>query len=75
MIDLSNSDLNLIFDMSVVFMINCFLSDRRRDVPIDNETFLVNDFVNLKIKSVQYFKYAYRDKVYICVYMSECAYV
>jgi hypothetical protein len=68
MIDLSNSDLNLIFDMSVVFMINCFLSDRRRDVPIDNETFLVNDFVNLKIKSVQSFRCTHKSMIYVHVF-------
>jgi hypothetical protein len=68
MIDLSNSDLNLIFDMSVVFMINYFLSDRRRDVPIDNETFLMNNFVNLKIKSVQSFGCTYKSMIYVHVF-------
>jgi hypothetical protein len=42
----------------------------RDDVLIDSETFLVIDFVNIKIKLAQSFKYAYRDKVYIrvCLY-------
>jgi hypothetical protein len=48
--------LNSIFDMCVVFMANYFFSRRRR--PIDNDTFLVADFVNFKIKPVQYFRYA-----------------
>jgi hypothetical protein len=68
MIDLSNSDLNLIFDMSIVFMINYFLSDRRRDVPIDNETFLMNNFVNLKIKSVQSFGCTHKSMIYVHVF-------
>jgi hypothetical protein len=35
------------------------------DVPIDNEIFLVTDFVNLKIKPTQSFRCAYRDRVYV----------
>jgi hypothetical protein len=38
--------------MSVVFMNNYFLV--RDDILIDNKTFLVTDFVNLKIKSAQF---------------------
>jgi hypothetical protein len=47
----------------------------RDDILIDSEMFLVTDFMNLKIKLIQYFKYAYRDKMYVCVHMSECSYV
>jgi hypothetical protein len=32
----------------------------RGDVPIDSETLLVTDFVNLKIKLAQSFKYTHR---------------
>ncbi len=39
------------------------------DVLIDSETFLVIDFKNVKIKSAQFFKYVYRDKVYIGVFI------
>jgi hypothetical protein len=35
------------------------------DVPIDNEMFLMTDFVNLKIKSTQSFRCAHRGRVYM----------
>jgi hypothetical protein len=52
------------------------------DVPVDSETFLVTDFINLKIKSTQSFRDAHRDmmcvRVFIGVsdhtYMSICIY-
>jgi hypothetical protein len=49
----------------------------RDDVPNDNETFLVTDFVNLKIKSVQSFGCAHRDKmcVYIFIGVSDYTYM
>jgi hypothetical protein len=37
------------------------------DVPVDSETLLVIDFVNLKIKLAQSFEGAHRDRV--CVHM------
>jgi hypothetical protein len=37
------------------------------DVPVNSETLLVTDFVNLKIKSVQSFRGVYRDSM--CVHM------
>jgi hypothetical protein len=39
------------------------------NVPVDSETLLVTDFVNLKIKSAQFFKYAHRSKVCVCVFI------
>jgi hypothetical protein len=39
------------------------------DVPVDSETLLVIDFVNLKIKPVQSFKNAYRDRVCVRVFI------
>jgi hypothetical protein len=44
------------------------------DVPVDSETFLVADFVNLKIKLAQSFEYAHRDRMYVYVFI-ECSYV
>jgi hypothetical protein len=38
------------------------------DVLVDSETLLVTDFVNLKIKSVQFFKSTHKDSVYIYVF-------
>jgi hypothetical protein len=47
--ELTHSDLNLRFDISVTFMTNYSFSPVVDDVPID-KTLLVIDFVNFKIK-------------------------
>jgi hypothetical protein len=39
------------------------------DVPVDSETFLVTDFVNLKIKSAQFFRGVHKNKVYISIFI------
>jgi hypothetical protein len=41
----------------------------RGNVPVDSETLLVTDFVNLKIKSVQFFGGAYRGRVYVRMFI------
>jgi ribosomal protein L10 len=41
------------------------------DIFIDNDVFLVIDFVNLKIKSAQSFRDAHRDNVSIYIYKDE----
>jgi hypothetical protein len=51
--------------MCVIFTVNYFLVD----VSIDNEMFLVTDFVNFKIKSTQFFGCAHRDRVYMRVFI------
>jgi hypothetical protein len=53
--------------MIVAFMTNYFFSGG--DVPIDNETLLITDFVNLKIKPTQYFRCAHRIRVYVRVFI------
>jgi hypothetical protein len=35
----------------------------------------MTDFVNLKIKLVQPFKYIHRDRMYACIYRGECSYI
>jgi hypothetical protein len=46
------------------------------DVPVDNDTLLVTDFVNLKIKPTQSFGCAHRGSVCLRVFIEvECAYV
>jgi hypothetical protein len=49
------------------------------DVPVDNETLLITDFVNLKIKSAQSFGCAHMGRMCVCVcvyiHRSECSYV
>jgi hypothetical protein len=44
-------------------------------MPVNSEMFLVTDFVDLKIKSVQSLECAYKDMMCVCVYKSECSYV
>jgi hypothetical protein len=39
------------------------------DVPIDDEVFWVTNFMNLKIKSVQSFRGAHRDRVCVRVFI------
>jgi hypothetical protein len=34
------------------------------DIPVDDETLLMTDFINLKIKSTQYFRCAHKDRVF-----------
>jgi hypothetical protein len=46
-------------------MTNYFFSH----VPVDNETLLITDFVNLKIKPVQSFEGAHRGRVYVRVFI------
>jgi hypothetical protein len=65
MVKLIHSDLNFRFNIDIVFMINYFLVGG--DVPVDSETFLVTDFVNLKIKTTQYFRVAH--KIRMCVHI------
>jgi hypothetical protein len=45
------------------------------DVPVDSETVLMTNFVNLKIKSTQSFGCAYRGRVCVCVHIGEYSYV
>jgi hypothetical protein len=62
---LIHSGLNIIFDMSVTFTAN--ILSVVGDVPIDSETLLVTDFVNLNIKPAQSFEGAHKGKM--CVRM------
>jgi hypothetical protein len=39
------------------------------DVLVDSETFLITDFVNLKIKPVQSFRGGHRDKLCVCIFI------
>jgi hypothetical protein len=39
------------------------------DVPVDSETLLVTDFVNLKIKLAQYFRCTHRGGIYMHVFI------
>jgi hypothetical protein len=43
------------------------------NVPVDNDALLVNDFVNLKIKSAQSFTNVHRGRIYIYVFIDVSA--
>jgi hypothetical protein len=47
----------------------------RGNVFINNETFLMTDFVNLKIKLAQSFRDAHRDMMYIYVFIRLSNYI
>jgi hypothetical protein len=39
------------------------------DVPVDSDTFLVIDFINVKIKSAQSFEGAHRNRMYVHIFI------
>jgi hypothetical protein len=43
------------------------------DVPVDSETLLVTNFVNLKIKPPQCFRCAHKGRVCVCVFIEVSA--
>jgi hypothetical protein len=47
----------------------------RDDVSVDNESLLVTDFVNLKIKPIQSFRYANKDRLCVHVFIGVSAYI
>jgi hypothetical protein len=52
--------LSIVYLGLIIFLVVC-------DVLIDSETFLVIDFINIKIKSIQFFEDANMGKILICV--------
>jgi hypothetical protein len=71
--ELTHPGSNSRFDMCVAFTTNYSFSERRR--PVDSETLLVTDFVNLKIKPTQSFRGAHKGSVYVCVHRDEYSYM
>jgi hypothetical protein len=45
------------------------------DIFIDSETLLMIDFINLKIKSTQSFKYTHKNKMYIYIFIKNYSYI
>jgi hypothetical protein len=71
-VELTHPGLNPIFDMSVIFTANYSFSGRRH--PIDSETLLMTDFVNLKINPAQSFRDARRNRMCERVFIMISAY-
>jgi hypothetical protein len=67
------SGLNPRFNVDTIFMANYSFSGMRR--PIDSETFLVTDFVNLKIKLAQSFEDTYRSRMCVHVFIGVSAHM
>jgi hypothetical protein len=44
------------------------------DTTVDSDALFVTDFLNLKIKSVQYFRCAYRSRVCVPMFIGMSAY-
>jgi hypothetical protein len=70
---LIHSDLNLRFDMNIIFMTNYSFSERY--IPVDSDLFLVTNFVNIKIKPVQSFGGAHKDRVYVHIFIGVSAHM
>jgi hypothetical protein len=66
-VKLTHSILNLRFDMSVIFTVNYFSVGG--DVIVDRETFLMTDFMNLKINLTQFFRGAHRSRICVHVFI------
>jgi hypothetical protein len=62
-VELTYSGLNPKFNMCVAFTANYV------DVPVDSDTLLMIDFVNLKIKLTQSFRCAYRGRMCVHVFI------
>jgi hypothetical protein len=69
---LNQSDSNPRFDMSVVLRL-IILSVKQH--PVDSKMLLVINFVNLKIKSAQFFRGARRGSVYVRAFIGVSAHV
>jgi hypothetical protein len=51
----------------IILLVGC-------DVPVDSETLLVTDFMNIKIKPAQSFRCAHRGMMYVRVFIWVSAY-
>jgi hypothetical protein len=58
-----------ILDLTWILYLRLIILSVGGDVIIDSKALLVTDFINLKIKSAQSFKYAHRDKMYIYIFI------
>jgi hypothetical protein len=72
-VELIYPGLNPRFNMGVAFTVIFFSVGG--GVPVDIKAFLVNNFVNLKIKPAQSFKGVHMSRMYVCVHRDECSYV
>jgi hypothetical protein len=66
-VELTYSASNPKFDM--VLYLRLIILSVGGDVPVNNKTLLVTDFVNLKIKLTQSFRGAHRDNIYVRVFI------
>jgi hypothetical protein len=67
-VELTHLSLNLSFGMSVTYL-RLIILLVVVDVLIDSNVLLVTNFINLKIKSTQSFKYTHTDRVCVHVFI------
>jgi hypothetical protein len=67
-VESTHLDSNSRFEMGVIYLglIILLIVD---DVPVNNETFLMTDFINIKIKPAQSFKNAHIKIEYVSIYL------
>ncbi len=73
-VELTHPGSNPRFDMGVIFTANYSFSGGG-DISIDSETFLVTDFVTIKIKSTQSFECAHKDRMCVRVFIGISAHI
>jgi hypothetical protein len=66
-IELNHTGLNARFNM--MLYLRLIILSVEDDIPIESETILVIDFVNLKIKLSQSFRCIHKDKMYVCMFI------
>jgi hypothetical protein len=65
--ELTHLDSNLRFDMSL--HLRLIILSVGADVPVDSETLLATDFINLKINLTQSFGGAHRGRIYVHIFI------
>jgi hypothetical protein len=65
--------LNLRFDMCYIFLL--IILSVGGVVPINSETFLMTNLINLKIKPAQSFKFTHRNRIYVYVFIRVSAHI
>jgi hypothetical protein len=73
LVELMHPDLNLKFDVSVIYLWLIILS-MVCDVSVDSKM-LFTDFINLKIKSVQSLRSVHRGRLCLHIFIGICTYM
>jgi hypothetical protein len=66
-VELTHPCSNLRFDINIIFTNN--FSFNERCISVNNESFLITNFMNLKIKSTQFFKDDHMSRICVSVFI------